>query len=153
MIWHVVWHVTFFHSVLSHRQVSCQQWTRMLQTYLLPLLVKDHVKKYKNRLGAAELKDTQVLHHLDFDPCEVDDRWSLQYALSTMSAINLGFNCGIEVIDLCEDGGGNQEVISCTRRLGHRSQKSSEESAWDWTAVVLCKIMEHAIYLYSHHGI
>ena len=46
----------------------------MLQTYLLPLLVKDHVKKYKNRLGAAELKDTQVLHHLDFDPCEVDDR-------------------------------------------------------------------------------
>ena len=65
-------------------------------------LIQAHVKKYKN--GAAELKDLiqRVLKHPDFDPDEVDHDMHERL----MGAIEA---CDIEVLDLHEAGGGNQD--------------------------------------------
>lgn len=66
-------------------------------------LIQEHVRKYKT--GAAELKDLiqQVLHHPDFDPKTVDHDMHVRL----MKAIEEG---DIEVIDLWEDGDGQQDV-------------------------------------------
>ena len=68
---------------------------------------KEHVKKYKN--GSAELKDLiqHVLHNPDFYPAEVDH--DMHERLITDHEAG-----DIEVIDLWEEGDGNQDV-DCTR--------------------------------------
>jgi hypothetical protein len=67
-------------------------------------LFEEHARKYKT--GAAELKDLmqQVLHHPDFDPAHVDhDMYE-----RLMKCIE---DEDIQVIDLWEQGDGNQEVL------------------------------------------
>ena len=67
-------------------------------------LIQEHVRKYKT--GAAELKDLiqQVLHHPDFDPAHVDHDMHERL----MKCIE---DEDIQVIDLWEQGDGNQEVL------------------------------------------
>lgn len=66
-------------------------------------LIQEHMKKYKT--GNAELKDLiqQVLHHPDFNPNDVDHDMHERL----MRAIEDG---DIEVIDLWEEGDGQQDV-------------------------------------------
>lgn len=67
-------------------------------------LIQEHVKKYKS--GAAELKDLiqQVLHHPAFDPQDVDHDMHERL----MRCIE---DEDIQIIDLWEEGDGNQEVL------------------------------------------
>lgn len=67
-------------------------------------LIQDHMKQYKTR--AAELKDLiqKVLHHPDFDARDVDHDMHERL----MKCIEEG---DIEVIDLWEEGDGNQDVL------------------------------------------
>ena len=66
-------------------------------------IIQEHVKKYKT--GAAELKDLiqEVLHHPDFVVNDVDTNMH-ERLLACMEAGD------IEVIDLWEEGDGNQPV-------------------------------------------
>ena len=68
------------------------------------------MKKYKS--GAAELKDLiqQVLHHPDFDPQDVDHDMHDRL----MRCIE---DEDIQVIDLWEEGDGNQEVLLYKRNV------------------------------------
>jgi hypothetical protein len=68
------------------------------------------VKKYKS--GAAELKDLiqQVLHHPDFDPQDVDHDMHDRL----MRCIE---DEDIQVIDLWEEGDGNQAVLLYKRNV------------------------------------
>ena len=90
-------------------------------------LIQEHVRKYKT--GAAELKDLiqQVLHHPDFDPAHVDHDMHERL----MKCIE---DEDIQVIDLWEQGDGNQEVllrICCTRDLHSRCSESYLQMS-DW---------------------
>jgi hypothetical protein len=66
-------------------------------------IIQDHVRKYKTK--AAELKDLiqEVLHHPDFDVREVDTNMHERL----MRCLEAG---DIEVIDLWDEGDGNQPV-------------------------------------------
>jgi hypothetical protein len=66
-------------------------------------IIQEHVKKYKT--GAAELKDLiqDVLHHPDFVVNDIDTNMH-ERLLACMEAGD------IEVIDLWEEGDGNQPV-------------------------------------------
>jgi hypothetical protein len=66
-------------------------------------LIHDHIQKYKT--GTAELEDLiqEVLHHPDFDVREVDTNMYERL----MGCLEAG---DIEVIDLWEEGDGNQPV-------------------------------------------
>ena len=73
-------------------------------------LIQEHVKKYKS--GAAELKDLiqQVLHHPAFDAQDVDHYMHERL----MRCIE---DEDIQIIDLWEEGDGNQEVLLYKRNL------------------------------------
>ena len=67
-------------------------------------LIQEHVKKYK--MGSAQLQDLiqQVLHHEAFNPSEVDHDMHERL----MACIEEG---DVEVLDLWEEGDGDQEVM------------------------------------------
>ena len=73
-------------------------------------LIQEHIKKYKS--GAAELKDLiqQVLHHPAFDPQDVDHDMH-ERLMRCME------DDDIQIIDLWEEGDGNQEVLLYKRSV------------------------------------
>ena len=99
-------------------------------------LIQEHVKKYKS--GAAELKDLiqQVLHHPAFDPQDVDHDMH-ERLMRCME------DDDIQIIDLWEEGDGNQEVLQNVVPMFFDSASSTNHPSLYLCRLAMCWAVCH----------